>query len=250
MQKFSIITAVFNRAETILNAVNSVQAQTYTNTEHVVVDGASTDGTVDILKQHLGVNTVFLSESDKGIYDALNKGIALATGDIIGFMHSDDSYANVRVLETVARAFEASDVDGVYADVLFFHPAAPDKPVRRYRSDRFSADRLAWGWMPAHTTLFLRRRVYEQYGYFKSTYKIAADFEFIVRILADRKIKLAYIPEVLVHMNTGGASTAGLKSTIRLNQEVKRACAENGIRTNWFKILSKYPLKMLEYIRP
>lgn len=249
MQKFSIITAVFNRAEVIRNAVHSVQAQTYTSVEHVVVDGASTDGTVDILKQSLGANAVFLSEPDKGIYDALNKGLALATGDIIGFMHSDDSYANERVLETVALAFEASDIDGVYADVLFFHPAAPDKPVRRYRSNRFNVDRLAWGWMPAHTTLFLRRCVYEQYGHFKTTYKIAADFELIARILTDRKVKLAYIPEVLVHMDTGGASTAGLKSTIRLNQEVKRACAENGIRTNWFKILSKYPLKILEYIR-
>lgn len=250
MEKFSIITAVFNRAETIRNAVQSVQVQTYTNVEHVVVDGASTDGTLDILKENLGANAVFLSEPDKGIYDALNKGLALATGDIIGFMHSDDSYANERVLETVARAFEVSDIDGVYADVLFFRPAAPDKPVRRYRSDRFSADRLAWGWMPAHTTLFLRRRVYEKYGHFNITYKIAADFEFIARILADRKVELTYIPEVLVHMDTGGASTVGLKNTIRLNQEVKRACAENGIRTNWFKILSKYPLKMLEYIYP
>ena len=250
MRKFSIITAVFNRAETILNAVHSVQAQTYANVEHVVVDGASTDGTADILKQHLGTNMVLLSEPDKGIYDALNKGLALATGDIIGFMHSDDSYANERVLETVAREFEASDADGVYADVLFFHPAAPDIPVRHYRSDRFSADRLAWGWMPAHTTLFLRRRVHEQYGYFKTTYKIAADFEFIARILAKRQIRLAYIPKVLVHMNTGGASTAGLKNTILLNLEVKRACEENGIKTSWFKLLSKYPLKMLEYIRP
>ena len=248
MQKFSIITAVFNRAETIRKAVHTVQAQTYANVEHIVVDGASTDGTVDILKQSLDANAVFLSEPDKGIYDALNKGLALATGDIIGLMHSDDSYANEQVLETVARAFESSDIDGFYADVLFYHPGEPNKPVRRYSSSQFNTNRLAWGWMPAHTTLFLRRHVYEKYGFFKTTYRIAADFEFIARILADRQVKLSYIPKVLVHMDIGGASTAGLKSTILLNCEVKRACAENGIKTNWFKILSKYPLKIREYI--
>lgn len=247
--KFSIITAVFNRADSIVHAVASVQQQTHADVEHVVIDGASTDGTLQILQNCLNERAVLISESDCGIYDAINKGIFRSTGDIIGLMHSDDMFSDENVLANVADVFIKNDVDAVYGDAAFFRAEAREKFVRRYRSDRFSPDMLAWGWMPAHTAFFLRRRVVDQYGVYKIDYRIAADFEFIARIFSSGQLRTKYMPKVLVHMRTGGVSTGGWRNTLRLNQEVLRACRENGIRTNMLKILSKYPLKALEVLR-
>jgi len=250
--KFSIITVVYNRVDMIANTLHSIQSQNYKNYEHIIIDGASVDGTLEILKKYEADNdnVVLVSEKDEGIYDALNKGIRCAKGDVIGVIHSDDIYAYDAVLTDVATELADPEVDAVYADAVFYREENPDNEVRRYSSRRFSPDKLAWGWMPAHTTLFLRKKVFEQFGFYKTDYKIAADFEFIARIFKSGQIQSVYLPKVLLRMAIGGVSTAGFKNTIRLNQEVLRACRENQIKTNIFKILSKYPLKILEFVKP
>ncbi|ABB24696.1 conserved hypothetical protein [Pelodictyon luteolum DSM 273] len=245
----SIITAVYNRADCIHLAMKSVQLQLYKYYEHVVIDGGSTDSTLKRVCDYADYRTLLVSESDQGIYDAINKGIIRSSGEIIGLMHSDDVYANKHVLTRVADAFADSDVDAVYGDVAFFHPQSPGKIIRRYRSDRFRPEMLDWGWMPAHTALFFRKRVFDQYGLYKIDYRIAADFEFVARVFRSGRLRSIYLPEVLVHMSSGGISTGGWRSTILLNQEVLRACRENNIDTNMLKILTKYPLKALEFLR-
>ncbi|MGE0011506.1 MAG: glycosyltransferase family 2 protein [Azoarcus sp.] len=246
--KVSVITVVFNRAGTIAHAIESLQAQTCP-AEHIVVDGASTDGTLEILRHNLGPSAQLVSEPDAGIYDAMNKGIRMATGDVIGILNADDVYADNDVLMRVSRIMDQDDLDALYGDVEFFHLENPDKVIRRYSSARFSPRRIAWGWMPAHTAFFLRRSVFDAYGLYRPDFRIAGDYEFVARIFKNDMLKYRYLPEVLVRMSTGGASTGGWRSTLLLNREVLRACRENGIRTNMLKLLSKYPLKALEFFR-
>jgi glycosyltransferase involved in cell wall biosynthesis len=191
-----------------------------------------------------------VSEPDHGIYDAMNKGLAEAQGEIVCFLNADDHYATPQVLSRVATQMQARNLDALMGDVGFFHEGFPERVVRRYRSDRFSPERLAWGWMPAHPALFLHKRVIRRVGRFRTDYRIAGDFEFIVRAFYGHVLRYEYVPEVLVHMQTGGASTGGWRSKVLLNQEVLRACRENGLQTNMLKILSKYPAKLLEIIRP
>lgn len=247
--KISVITAVYNREGTIERAIRSVASQSYRDIEHLIIDGASRDRTCEIVRACSGPLVSLISEPDKGIYDAINKGIRASSGEVIGLLHSDDRFAHDEVLGRIAAHFEDDAVDAVYADVAFFSGRSPDKLIRRYNSRRFAPDRLSSGWMPAHTSLFLRRRVFDRFGLYKTDYRIAADFEFIARIFKDDGIVARYVPEIWVNMQTGGASDAGIGSKITLNQEILRACRENGIRSNYFKILAKYPLKFLEYAR-
>jgi glycosyltransferase involved in cell wall biosynthesis len=244
----SIITVSFNSEKTIERTLKSVAAQTYKNIEHIVIDGASTDGTVALISRHLGAIAYFRSEPDAGLYDAINKGLQIAKGEVLGLMHSDDFYAGDGVLAEIAAQFAQGGVDGVYGDAAFFRPQSPEKTVRLYSSAKFSPARLSWGWMPAHTTLYLRSAVYKRLGLFKTDYAIAADFDFVCRLFLQRDICIRYLPKVLVKMQSGGVSTSGWGATIRLNQEVLRACRENGLQTNWLKILSKYPAKLLELL--
>jgi len=246
--KISIITAVYNRADTIERAIRSVRSQSYPDIEHIVIDGGSTDGTLERLRSSLGNDAILVSEPDRGMYDAINKGLKLATGDVIGLLHSDDFFPGNDVLSEIATCFVDGNADAVYGDAAFFASQSPGRIVRRYSSARFTPARLAWGWMPAHTTLFLRREVYRRFGGFKLDYRIAADFDFVCRIFHDGQLRAHYIPKVLVNMQTGGLSTSGWRSTLTLNREVIRACRENQIQTNWLKLLSKYPLKALEFL--
>lgn len=246
--KVSIITAVYNRVDTIERAVRSLQAQDYPSIEHIIVDGGSTDGTLQKLKGCLGDNAVLLSEPDRGMYDAINKGLRLATGDVIGLLHSDDCFESNNILSEVAAEFHDSSIDAVYGDAVFFSSEAPDRIVRRYSSAKFKPARLAWGWMPAHTTLFIRRNSYLKIGEYRLDYSIASDFDFVCRAFIHNQITYSYIPKVLVRMQTGGLSSAGWRSTLTLNKEVMRACRMNEIHTNWLKLLSKYPLKALEFM--
>lgn len=222
--------------------------QKFKQCEHIIIDGASTDDTVDVVRRTAGTNHFLLSERDAGLYDALNKGIQVSCGEVVGFLHSDDFYFDDAVLFKIASAFENPDVDIVYGDAAFFRENDVDKVVRTYRSGEFSLQKLAWGRMPAHPATFIRRRVYEKCGSFKLNYKIAADYEFMCRISRLMKLRNHYIPEVLVKMQTGGASAAGFKNSFLLNAEVLRACRENGVQTNIFKILSKYAGKSLQLL--
>lgn len=246
--KVSIITACFNSVRTIAGALESVANQSYPQIEHIVVDGGSGDGTLDVVRAHGARIAKVLHGPDRGIYDALNKGVAATSGDVIGFLHSDDVYAGPGVIEEVARRMAAESLDALYGDVAFVRGDDFDRVVRVYSSRRFRPSRLAWGWMPAHPALFLSRKLFQQYGLFKIDYAIAGDFEFVARIFAKPTFRYAYLPRVLVKMRTGGVSTRGFRSTLTLNREVLRACRENGIPSNYLKILSKYPAKALEFL--
>lgn len=249
MLKISTITVTRNNASTIGVTLSSIAAQSYSDIECIVIDGASTDSTATVVRQYKNVST-FLSEPDAGIYDAMNKGLSLACGDIICFLNADDHYANADVLTNVATQMEREGLDAVFGDVAFFRHDAPERLIRRYRSSHFKPARLAWGWMPSHPALFVRRDVYQQTGGFRTKFKIAGDYEWVVRAFKSNEIRYQHRPEVLVHMQTGGISTRGWRSTLLLNREVMQACRDNGVSTNWFKILSKYPLKLLEYVLP
>lgn len=246
--KISVITVCYNSAATLARALQSVADQDWSDIEHIVIDGGSTDHTPQVLEQfeHL---TSIVREPDTGIYDAMNKGLARVSGDVVCFLNADDQYASSTVLSRVAVQMQDHQLDAFMGDVCFFHETRPDRIVRRYRSERFTPARLAWGWMPAHPALFLSRAVVQRVGRFKVNYKIAGDFEYIVRAFHGQNLRYRHLPEVLVRMQSGGASTNGWRSKILLNQEVMRACRENGLQTNMFKLLMKYPVKMLELLQ-
>ena len=247
--KISIITATYNRNKTIKRAILSVKEQMYKNIELIIVDGGSNDGTVDVIKSLLDENDTFISESDTGIYDALNKGVTLASGEVIAFLHSDDIYFNNQVLLDVVEVFADKSIDVVYGDVSFFHSKNTTKIIRKYKSDNLSRINLAWGKMPAHPAIFIKRELYNEIGLFNTDYHIAADYEFLCRAINSRPLKTHYLPQVLVKMQLGGKSTQGLKNTILLNKEVMKAIKNNGIYTNMFMLLSKYPSKILQFLR-
>lgn len=225
----SVITAVFNRADTIGQALDSVRGQTWGGVEHIVIDGASTDGTLRVIEAQRDRVAVLVSEPDGGIYDALNKGLALASGDVVGLMHSDDYYADEGVLERVALAFADPAVDGVYGDLDYVSKADPSRIIRRWRSGTYHPAQLARGWMPPHPTLYLRRSVIEQWGGFDTSFRIAADYDAMLRYLARGRIRLAYIPEVLVKMRVGGESNRSLSRILRKSREDYTALRRNEV---------------------
>jgi glycosyltransferase involved in cell wall biosynthesis len=247
--KISIVTAVRNAEATIGAALESVEQQTHPDIEHIVVDGLSTDGTMEIVRRHSARLAKVVSERDSGIYDAFNKGLRLATGDVVAFLNADDVYAAPDVLQSVHDVFERTQAHAVFGDVEFVRPEAPGRVVRHYSSERFSAGRLRYGWMPAHPSLFLKRRLIEQFGGFDASYRIAGDFELVARLFGREHIDFEYLPRVFVTMRTGGASTRGIRSTMTINREILRACRQNGIATNRAILWMRFPAKLLEYLR-
>jgi len=208
----------------------------------------STDRTIDIIESYGNVRLKWISEPDSGMYDAINKGIRMATGEIVGILHSNDFYNNPQCLETVAGTFKDSTIDACFADVHFVKPDRLEKTVRYYSSARFKPSQFRWGFMPAHPTFFARKRYFDEIGYYKTDYQIAADFELLIRFLYTNKLKYKYIPLDMVTMRTGGKSTRSWKSNYILNKEIVRACKENGIYTNFFLLLLKYFRKVFELI--
>ena len=227
--KISVITAVYNNKRTILEALESVLSQTYHNVEHIVIDGGSTDGTVEVVRSFGDKIEKFVSEPDEGIYDALNKGIALATGDVVGFLNSDDVYAHDRVLEKIARAFQHENADSVYGDLNYVQRDDITQVVRYWKSHGFSSKKLRQGWMPPHPTFYVKREIYQKYGGFDTSFKIAADYDSILRFLGLHHISTTYVPEVLVQMRLGGVSNRDLKSVLKKSGEDYRALKKNGI---------------------
>lgn len=244
MNKISIITAVLNRRSTIGSAIRSVQSQTYYNIEHIIQDGGSTDGTLDIIKQTMNSSTSFVSEPDCGIYDAINRGIERASGDIIGLMHSDDVFHNPMVISKVASAFADPKVDLVYGDLEYVSPNNLSKVVRHWVAGEYHPTLLKRGWMPPHPTLYLRRSVFDEYGSYDCSLQIAADYDAILRFLGRANLKIVYIPEVLVKMRLGGESNRSLKRIIRKSLEDLIAIRRNGVggmMTLLLKNLRKLP---------
>lgn len=245
--KFSLITATYNREDTIARSIESIKSQSYSKIQHIVIDGKSTDNSESIIRPLLNDSDIFISESDSGIYDALNKGLKLASGEIVGFLHSDDLYFDKFVIERVAKAFLDTSIDVVYGDAEFFESGNIDTIKRYYKSDKLSVKNLAWGKMPAHPAIFIKRSIYEKIGIFNTSFKIAGDYELLCRLALYPNLKSKYIPEVFVKMQLGGISTRGIKSTILLNKEIYRAIRRNNIYTNIFMLLSKYPFKIMQY---
>jgi glycosyltransferase involved in cell wall biosynthesis len=247
--KLSIITVVYNGRTTLGDTIQSILNQDYPNIEHIIIDGGSTDGTIELVQSYGNQIAKFISEPDRGMYDAMNKGIRLATGDIIGILNSDDFYADTDVISTVVQTFQQHQVDSVFGDLVFVNPDDLKTVVRYYGSANFHPSRFAYGWMPPHPTFFVKRHAYEQYGLFKTDYKIAADYEILIRFLAKHQLTYRHIPKVMVNMRPGGVSTTNFKSNWILNREIVRGCAENDIPTNLPKVLSKYFTKVFQLVQ-
>ena len=250
--KISLITITFNSAKTLSDTIKSVFKQTYPDIEYIIVDGASKDNTIAIIKNYEYVfkdKIKWISEPDKGLYDAMNKGIQMATGDVIGILNSDDFFTSNHILQQVSDAFEKNNnIDAVYGDIHFVNPNNLEKCVRYYSSKVFKRSLMRLGFMPAHPSFYMRKACFEKYGLYKTDYKIAADFEFLLRVIFKYKIRTQYIPVDMVTMRTGGASTSGIKSHIKIMKEHLRAFRENGIYTNIFMLSLRYLYKIGEVI--
>jgi glycosyltransferase involved in cell wall biosynthesis len=227
--KISVLTVVFNRADTIAGALESVACQTYPNVEHVVVDGASSDGTLGVIEKHRHANMVVVSEPDGGIYDALNKAAARASGDIIGLMHSDDFFAHNEVLAAIAEKFADPAIDAVYGDLDYISASDSSQILRRWKAGSFTPAKLRRGWMPPHPTLFLRRRVLEKFGAYDTSYRIAGDYDAMLRWFGSPGFRAGYVPEVLVKMRVGGESNRSIGRIIQKSREDYRALKTNKI---------------------
>ena len=305
--KVSLITVSYNSARTIADTIASVKMQTYKNIEYIVVDGNSTDGTIEIVKQYLdsskdvsqdalqdsakdvsqdalqdsskdvsqdamqdsskdvsqyasqdsskdasqdsakGVVTKFLCERDKGIYDAMNKGLALATGDIIGVLNSDDFYCSNDVIENVVRAFEENETDCLYGDLNYVDPIDTSKIIRKWRSGSYSKENFLKGWMPPHPTFFVKKSCYENFGTFETQFKSAADYELMLRFLFKESCSAQHLPKVMIHMRAGGVSNVSLKNRLRANREDCLAWKINGLKPKWFTLLRKPLSKLKQY---
>lgn len=246
--KVSIITVCYNSAATINDTITSVLSQDYKNIEYIVIDGGSSDATLDIINKYREQISVVISEPDKGIYDAMNKGIKNATGDIVGILNSDDFYETKDVITETVNNFDV-DTEIVFGDLIFVKPENIEKITRFYSLPRFKAWKLRFGWMPPHPATFIKKSVYDKYGLYKINYKISADYEVFVRFLLVNKVNFKHINKILVRMRDGGVSTSGLKSSLTLNKEIVKACEENGIYTNIFILMSKLPFKLFELLK-
>lgn len=242
--KISVITAVYNRAATIGQSLESVASQSHKEVEHLVIDGASTDGTLDVIARCGHPGMIVTSAPDNGIYDALNKGMQAATGEVVGLMHSDDFFAHGDVLCNVARRFEETGADAVYGDLDYVLASDTGKVIRHWRSGTYSRRRLLRGWMPPHPALFVRRAVFERLGLYDTSYRIAADYEAILRWFGPGDFALAYLPETLVKMRIGGESNRSLSRILLKSREDYRALRSNrigGLGALAWKNLSKIP---------
>ena len=227
--KISIITAIRNSHATIADALDSALAQDHPDKELIVIDGASTDGTLDVIQRYAGRLAHLVSEPDHGIYDALNKGLRLAKGEVVGFLHADDRYADDRVLSRIATALADPGVDACYGDLRYVRQDDPGCVVRYWRAGDYRRQRLAWGWMPPHPTFYARRAVYQRLGGFDTRYRIAADYDCLLRFLGAGRISCTYIPEVLVHMRVGGANNRSLRNLLQKSREDYQILRHNQI---------------------
>ena len=247
--KVSLVTVTFNSDQTLRDTIQSVFNQTYSDIEYIIIDGLSKDNTVDIIRKYepqFQGRLKWISERDNGLYDAMNKGIRMSTGDIVGIINSDDFYHRRDIISRVAEAFKNEETQAVYGDVRFVNPDNLNRTVRYYSSRNFSPNRFRYGFMPAHPTFFTYRRYFEEFGFYKIDYHIAADYELLIRFLYVHRLKSKYLSLDFMKMRTGGASTASIKSNILLNKEIVRACSENGIWTCMPLLFLKYFIKVFE----
>ncbi len=246
--KVSIITPTFNSAKTIADTLDSVKQQTFANIEHIIVDGLSRDETVSIV--HRDAPTAkCISEPDNGIYDAMNKGIRNATGDIIGILNSDDFYANPMVIKTVVTVFETQQCDALYGDLVYVNAREKNKVVRTWNAGDFNRNKFLFGWMPPHPTFFVRRSVYEKFGMFDTSFCSSADYEIMLRFLYRHKIPVAYLHQRLVCMRTGGHSSASLRNRLKANTEDRMAWKKNDLKSRFYTTLLKPIRKIPQFLK-
>ena len=244
----SIITVCLNAASTIGDALESVRKQTFRDIEHIVVDGVSTDSTLEIVKGFTPKVARLISEPDRGLYDAMNKGLAAATGDIIGYLNSDDVYAGDDVLQKVALAFADGSIDACYGDLVYVRQDDMSRVVRYWRSRPYSPGLVERGWMPAHPTFFVKRSILQKLGGFDIRYRYQSDYELMVRLFLKERISAIHIPEVLVRMRTGGHTNRSIRNIVKGNLEAYRACRENGIKVSPLFILQKMASRLPQYL--
>jgi len=240
--KVSIITVCYNAEKTIRDTIESVINQSYSDIEYLVIDGGSSDGTMDIVNEYRNTIGVVVSEKDNGLYDAMNKGMSLATGDLIGVLNSDDIFYSISTVEEIATL--AQDADGVYADIGFYNETL-SKKTRHYSSKGFHKAKFSRGFMPAHPSCYLKRDIISKVGNYSLDYKIAADFDYLVRVFSLPHVSFTYLEKEVVKMREGGVSTSGFSANIILNKEIIHSCKKNGMPCSWLSVLSKYPEKLL-----
>lgn len=247
--KVSIITVCFNSERTIEDTIRSILTQDYEKIESIVIDGGSTDGTLEILAKYRSQLTRYISEPDNGIYDAMNKGIKLATGDIIGFLNSDDLYSNETVIRQIAKKMMAVNADCCYSDLDYVARNDLSKTIRRWKSQPYHIGLFEKGWHPPHPTFFVKKKIFEQYGYFNLNYSISADYELMLRFLKKYGISSCYIPNILVKMRDGGKSNRNLWQIIKANIECYQAWKINGLQASLTIMLKKPFSKIKQYSR-
>jgi len=246
--KISIITVCYNSAKTIEATIESVAAQSYKNVEHIIVDGGSIDGTLEVIRGWNKHAIRLISEPDFGIYDAMNKGIRLATGDIVGILNSNDVYYDGNVLEDVFKVMSDTSIDACYADLIYVAEDNINDIIRYWESCVFKKGLFKTGWAPPHPTFFVRRQLYEKYGLFDLNYPLAADFELMARLLAKHEVSSVYIPKIFIKMRLGGVTNKSVVNVIRQNIEIYKACRKNGVRLFLpFFILAKSISRVRQY---
>jgi len=247
MMKISLITVVYNRVTTIERTILSVLEQSYPDIEYIVVDGASTDGTLDVVRQYEKRISKVISEKDTGVYDAINKGIRAATGTIVGILHADDRFAHKNVLSQIAATLRNEpEADCLFGDVGFVRTSGPEKIIRYFSSSIFHPNRFKLGIMPAHPTFYCYKKYFDQYGLYRTDLEISADFDLLLRFLYKHQLRYVYLPKILVVMNMGGKSTRGVGSTLKINRENRKILREHGIRSSFVHLYSRYFIKIRE----
>ncbi|MFM2000041.1 MAG: hypothetical protein RL204_1988 [Bacteroidota bacterium] len=246
--KVSIITISYNSAETIEDTIKSVVGQDYPNIEYIIIDGASKDETLSIVGKYKDKIAKVVSEKDKGIYDAMNKGVENATGDIIGILNSDDYYYDESVISEVVQIFEKEKTDGLYADLVYVDRADSDKVIRYWKSGEYQPGKFLKGWMPPHPTFFVKKEVYEKFGLYSTDLRSAADYEFMLRVIHKHNISLSYMPRILTKMRVGGMSNVSLKNRWKANMEDRRAWKINGLKPKWYTLTVKPLSKILQFL--
>lgn len=247
--KISIITPTFNSGAFVIDCINSINSQSYPGVEQIIVDGCSSDNTLDIIKSVRTLVTSIISEKDSGIYDAMNKGIRLATGDIIGILNSDDLYIDENVLDDVAALMQRTGADSLYADLFYVSSGNTDKVLRYWQSREFVPGSFAKGWHPPHPTFFVRREVYEKYGLFDTKFKVSADFELMLRFLEKHRITTCYLPRPILKMRMGGHSSGTIRNILIGNAHIYKAFRKNGIPVSPLYFMYRFYPKVLQMLK-